>query len=83
MEYRHLIKHLRYQAIWRKSYGNEIGRLFQGMPGRVKGTNTAYFIHSHEIPSERWQDVTYERIVTAYEADKAEPNHTRLTVGGL
>ena len=53
------------------------------MPGRVKGTNTAYFIHSHEIPSERWQDVTYGRIVTAYEADKAEPNHTRLTVGGL
>ena len=82
LEYRHITKDPKYQEVWGKSDGNEIGRLFQGMPGRVKGTNTAFFIHSHEIPTERWRDVTYGRIVTAYRPDKKEPNRTRLTIGG-
>jgi len=31
LEYRHLIKRPEYRDIWSKSYGNEIGRLAQGM----------------------------------------------------
>ena len=33
LEYRHLIKRPEYQEVWEKSYGNEIGRLAQGMKG--------------------------------------------------
>ena len=52
------------------------------MPGRVDGTDTAFFIDAGDIPADRWKDVTYGRIVTAYREGKAEPNRTRLTVGG-
>ena len=82
LEYRHLIKDPASKEVWSNSYGNEIGRLFQGMPGRVDGTDTAFFIHASDIPNDRWQDVTYGRIVTAYRPEKAEPNRTRLTIGG-
>ena len=82
MEYQHLKSDPKYQETWATSYGNELGRLFQGMPGRVKGTNTAYFVHPHKIPADRWKDVTYGRIVTSYRPEKTEPNRTRLTIGG-
>ena len=82
MEYRHLMKNPKYREIWSKSYGDEIGRVFQGMPGRVDGTNTAFFVHKEAVPANRWKDVTYGRIVTSVRAGKAEPNRTRLTVGG-
>ena len=32
LEYRHLIKMLEYEKDWGFSFGNEIGRLAQGMP---------------------------------------------------
>ena len=44
LEYHHLKTHPKFQDIWKKSYENEIGRLAQGMPGRVTGTNTMFFI---------------------------------------
>ena len=33
MEYRHLIGNPEYRELWQNSYGNELGRLAQGMPG--------------------------------------------------
>jgi len=45
LEYRHLISNPKTKAVWAHSYGNEIGRLAQGMPGRNKGTNTI-FLHT-------------------------------------
>jgi hypothetical protein len=53
MEYRHLIKNPKYSTIWRKAYGKELGRLAQGIPGTVQGTNTIVFISKHDIPIER------------------------------
>ena len=50
LEYRQLMKHHKYKRTWGTSFGNEIGRLAQGMPGRVKGTNTFFFINQEEIP---------------------------------
>ena len=44
MEYRHLIGSPKYREIWGQAYGNELGRLAQGMKGRVKVTNTIFFI---------------------------------------
>ena len=44
MEYRHLIGNPKYRKLWQSSHSNELGRLAQGMPGRVKGTDTIFFI---------------------------------------
>ena len=44
LEYKHLIANPKTRATWTHSYGNEIGRLAQGMPGRNTGTNTIFFI---------------------------------------
>ena len=68
--------------MWGHSFGNEIGRLAQGMPGRNIGTNTIYFIDRHEIPNERWKDITSDRIVCNVRPQKEEVFRTRLTVDG-
>ena len=47
LEYRHLMKNPKFKAIWGNSFRNEVGRLAQGMPGRIskeKATNTMFFI---------------------------------------
>ena len=62
LEYRHLIKQPKYKEEWGYSFGNEIGRLCQGMPGQNDGTNTMFFIAKNEVPSDRKKDVTYGRI---------------------
>ena len=82
LEYRHLIKLPKYKQDWGVSFGNEVGRLAQGMPCRVPGTNTMFFIHKTELPLNRWSDVTYGRIVCDVRPNKAEKNRSRLTVGG-
>ena len=50
LEYRHLMKRDEYKEIWGHGYGNKIGRLAQGMPGRVDRSDTMHFIHKHEVP---------------------------------
>ena len=82
MEYRHLIANPKYQQIWSNAYGKELGRLTQGIPGIVDGTNTISFIDKSNIPADRWQDVTYGHIISSYRPEKADPNRIRLTVGG-
>ena len=52
------------------------------MPGRVKGTDTIFFIEKAYIPTNQWKDVTYGLIVVSYRPEKSDPNHTRLTVWG-
>ena len=44
LEYRNLRINPQYRQVWGKSFGNEIGRLAQGMPNRVDGTDTMFFI---------------------------------------
>ena len=43
LEYCHLIQRPKYRQTWGKSFGDKIGRLAQGLKGRVDGTDT--FIH--------------------------------------
>eukprot|EP00804_Cyclotella_cryptica_P019885 CCRYP_007803-RA/>CCRYP_007803-RA protein AED:0.34 eAED:0.24 QI:0/0/0/1/0/0.66/3/0/610 len=71
-----------YCTIWKNAYGKELGRLAQGIPGTVKGTNTIVFIAYNEIPPQRRKDVTYGRIVANYRPEKEDPYRIRLTVGG-
>jgi hypothetical protein len=83
LEYRHLISNPKTKAVWAHSYGNEIGRLAQGMPGRNKGTNTIFFIRQDQVPRNRIKDTTYGLITCLVCAEKLdEPNRTRLVAGG-
>jgi Reverse transcriptase (RNA-dependent DNA polymerase). len=81
LEYRQLIaKNSPSRDIWLQSMGNEIGRLAQGIPGRVTGTNTIFFIPKSAVPPKR--KVTYARIVPAIRPQKEETHRIRVTVGG-
>jgi hypothetical protein len=83
MEYKQLMKHAKYKQTWGRAFGNEIGRLAQGIPGRVKGTNTFFFIKQNQIPTDCIKDVTYVRICCNVRPEKTyEPNRCRITVGG-
>ena len=81
-EYRHLRINPQYRQVWGKSFGDEIGRFAQGIPNRVDGTDTMFFINENKIPNNRRRDVTYRQIVCDVRERKAEKNRTRLTVGG-
>jgi hypothetical protein len=70
LEYRHLIANPKMRAIWTHSYGNELGRLAQGIPGQTKGTDTIFFIPRHKVPRERAKDVTYGLITCLIRPEK-------------
>ena len=82
MKYRQLITHPKYKEVWFHSSANEFGRLAQGVGGRIQGTNTIFFIHKHQIPTDRWKDITYAKFVCELKPNKVEVHRTRLTVGG-
>ena len=82
LEYRQLLRHPKLREDWLRSSANEFGRLAQGVGGRVKGTNTIKFIPKNQVPVDRFKDCTYGRFVCDVRPQKAEPNRTRLTIGG-
>jgi len=83
LEYRQLLRSPKYQDDWNISSANEFGRLAQGVGGRIeKPTNTIFFKSKSEVPQDRFKDVTYGKFVCSERPQKAEPNRTRLTVGG-
>ena len=82
LEYHHLVKHPKHKKILDGAFGKEVGRLSQGLPGIVEGTDTLNFIFKHEVPSDRFIDVTYARIVCNYRPEKKDPNKCRINVGG-
>ncbi len=82
LTYRKLIAHPKYHEVWSHSSANEFQRLAQGVRGRIKGTDTIFFIHKHQIPQDRWKDVTYAKFVCELKPNKEEVHRTRLTVGG-
>ena len=81
LEYRHLVKHPNHKKVWGGAFGKEVGRLSQELPGIVEGADTLNFIFKNEIPADRFEDVTYSRIVCNYILEKKDPNRCRITVG--
>jgi hypothetical protein len=79
MEYSALMKHPRLQPLWTRGFGNERGRLFQGIRD-IPGTYTCFFIDLKNIPNDR--KITYGKIVCDYKPRKKEKERVRLTVGG-
>ena len=82
MEYRQVMKCPKYRKLYAKSYRKELGRLAQGIPGVVDGTNTIFFVDKAGVPAELWKDATYGRVVVKYRPEKGDPYRTRLIVGG-
>ena len=68
---------------WRTSTANEIGRLFQGVGGRIKNpTNTCHFVKKDQVPAERFKDVTYAKFECTERPQKAKKHRTRAVLGG-
>ena len=82
LEYRQLLRHPRFKEVWNRSAADEFGRLAQGIGGRIKGTDTIQFIHKHEVPADRFKDVTYIKFVCSIRTEKKDPYRTRATMGG-
>jgi hypothetical protein len=71
LEYWQLVKRPKYKQVWGKAFGNEIGRLAQGMPGRFEGTNT-FFIKQNEVPVDRRGNIMYCCIVCNVRPEKSK-----------
>ena len=65
---------------WQRGLDNELGRLSNGIPGRITGTKTINFIKKSEIPSNK--KVTYANLVCDFRELKEEQYRIRLTLGG-
>jgi hypothetical protein len=79
MEYAALMKDPRLQPLWSRGFGNECGRLFQGIRD-IPGTDTCVFVTLKSIPNDR--NITYGKIVCDNKPHKQEKERVRLTVGG-
>jgi hypothetical protein len=79
MEYTALMKDPQLHPLWTRGFGNECGRLFQGIRD-IAGTYTCLFINLINIPEDR--KITYGKIVCDYKPHKKEKERVRLTVGG-
>ena len=90
LEHRQLRRHPDYKQVWDTSYADELGRLCQGIgtdsatstKQRVEGTDTFRPIQFDDIPENRRGDITYTRVVCEVRPQKADPNRTRITIGG-
>jgi hypothetical protein len=79
MEYTALMKDPQLKPLWTRGFGNECGRLFQGIQD-IAGTDTCFLIKLTDIPKDR--KITYGKIVCDYKPHKKEKERVRLTVGG-
>jgi hypothetical protein len=79
MEYSALMKDPRLQPLWTRGFGNECGRLFQGIRD-IPGTDTCFFTMLKNIPKDR--KFAYGKIVCDYKPHKQENECVGLTVGG-
>jgi hypothetical protein len=79
MEYWALMKDPRLQPLWTRGFGNECGRLFQGIRD-IPVTDTCFFIELKKIPKNR--KITYGKIVCDYKPHKKEKERVQLAVGG-
>jgi hypothetical protein len=79
MEYSALMKDPHLQPLWTRGFGNECGRLFQGIQD-IPGTDTCLFIKLTNIPKDR--NITYGKIVCNYKPHKKEKERVWLAVGG-
>ncbi len=64
------------------SAANKYGCLAQGVGGRVKGTDTFFFVPKDHVPKNRVKAVTYGSYGCKIKPNKEEKHCTQLTAGG-
>jgi hypothetical protein len=69
MEYMALMKDQDLQPLWKRGFGNEASRLFQGIHN-IPGTNTCFFVELKNIPKDR--QITYDFFFCDYKPHKKE-----------
>ena len=74
MKYRHLIQDSFHKNDGLISSTNELGRIAKGLKGGIKGTDTIFFVHKHQVPKGR--SVTYAPIVCSVRPEKEEQKRT-------
>jgi hypothetical protein len=79
IEYTALMKDPNLQPPWKRGFGNESGRLFQGIHD-IPCTDTCFFVELTNTPKDR--NITYGKIVCDYKPHKKEKERVRLTLGG-
>jgi hypothetical protein len=67
MEYTALLKYPFVKLLWKRGFGNEVGRLFQGIHN-IQGTNTCFFIELKNTPKDI--HITNGKIVCDYKPHK-------------
>jgi hypothetical protein len=67
MENMALMKDPHLQPLWKRGFGIEVGRLFQGIRD-IPGTDTCFFIKLTNVPKDR--HITYSKIVFDYKPHK-------------
>jgi hypothetical protein len=78
MEYMALMKDSRLQTLWKDSFGNECGRLFQGIRD-IPVTDTCFFIKVSNIPNDR--NITYDQNKSNHTPHKKKKGLVKLTMG--
>ena len=68
------------KEIRERAYANDLGRLEQGVKGRIDGTNTVFFISHNEVPKNK--KITYGKKEVSIRLNKTETHRFRLMVGG-
>jgi hypothetical protein len=71
MEYTALMKDPSLQPLWKRGFGNELGRLFQGIRD-IPGTDTCLFVELKNIQKDR--KITNSKIVCDYKPHKRKKN---------
>jgi hypothetical protein len=79
MECMALMKDPRLQPLWKRGFGNQCRRLFQGIKD-IPGTDKCFFIKLTNVPKDR--KITYGKIVCDYKPHKKEKERFQLTVVG-
>jgi hypothetical protein len=82
LNYRQPIRDTKHKEIWSTSAANKFGCLSQGVGGRVKGTNTIFFIRKAQVPKDRIKDVTYGSYGCEIKLNKEEKHCMQLTARG-
>jgi hypothetical protein len=67
------------QSLWKRGFGNEVSRLFQGIR-EIQGTNTCFFIELKNIS--KYRHITSGKILCDYKPHKKVKERVRLTLGG-
>ena len=82
LKYIQLLRLPLFGPAWNTSSANKFGSLAQGVGGRMKGTDTIFFINKEDMPLDKLMHVTHAQFVCNIRPEKEEKNRTRCVAEG-